>query len=213
MNFDSFPDAVSKVVMNILKNEVHTIKPAKILTVNYKNATALIKPLTKTKFADGRQQEEPEAMEVPLFILNGNAGKAKITMPVKPNDLCFLLYSDRDFGGFLRSDGKSVADSHDRTPFGRNPIGALVGLFTQATPVEIDPENIIIKNESTTLKITPKGETILEGNLTVNGTIKATQTISSDVDVTAGLTNISLLTHTHGGVTSGSSSTLPPNPT
>ena len=211
MSFDPFPDAVAKVVMNILKNEVHTIKPAKILTVNYKKGTASIKPLTKTKFADGRQMEEIEAMDVPLFINSGNGGLARISMPVKPNDTCWLLYSDRDYGNFLISDGKTVTDSHDRTPFGRKPIGAIVGLFTQATAVEIDPDNISVVNGKTTMKVTPNSEVIVEGNLKVTGEILASKTIRSDLDVTAGINNTSLIQHTHGGVESGGSSTLPPN--
>lgn len=211
MNLDPFPDAVNMVVMSVLKNEVHTIKPAKLVNVNYKNGTALVKPLTVTKFADGRQMEEIEAMDVPLFILSGNAGTAKISMPVKPNDNCWLLYSDRDYGNFLNSDGKTVVNSTDRTPFGRKPIGAIVGLFTQANPVEIDPDNILVQNGSTSMKVTPKSEVIIDANLIVNGQIKATQDIKSDTDVKAGATDISLTTHTHGGVTTGGSSTLPPN--
>lgn len=52
----------------------------------------------------------------------------------------------------------------------------------------------------------------LDGKLEVNGTIKATETITSDMEVVAGPTMVHLTTHIHSGVTSGPATTAPPVP-
>lgn len=52
----------------------------------------------------------------------------------------------------------------------------------------------------------------LEGNLKVTGTIDATDTITSDIEVVAGPVPVHLTTHIHPGVTSGPATTAPPQP-
>lgn len=66
----------------------------------------------------------------------------------------------------------------------------------------------IVGDSKMTGNVTIEGETSHTGNVSVDGQITATGEIKSDVDVKA--TAISLLAHTHGGVTPGSGSTGAP---
>lgn len=59
-----------------------------------------------------------------------------------------------------------------------------------------------------TARIEADGGITLAGDVTITGDVNVTGTVAADGDVTAGL--ISLTTHVHGGVTTGTQSTSPP---
>lgn len=137
-------ESLEQMVFSILRDNVSTIKPAVITKVDYDNCTANAKPLTKTLWRDDIQTELDPVQDVPLLMLSG--GNARITVPIKKGDNCYIIYSDRNISNLLDSRGNLPVDCEDRRPFGNYPIGILCGWFTTPNAKEFDKENIVIEN-------------------------------------------------------------------
>lgn len=211
MNSTMFEDAIELVVFSLLKNNVHTIKPAVIDSVDYDECYVSATPLTKSKRKDDLQIEFPQAMEVPIIILGGNAGEATVTVPVKAGDNCLILYSDREFSNLLDTDGSTAVDTEEYKPFGYYPIAALCGFFTRPNAKGISSENVEINNGTTNIVIAPSGEVTINAsaattncNLTVNGSITATDTITSGSTITSGADVVATTNVTAAGSVTGS---------
>lgn len=198
--------------------DVQTNIPAVVTSVNYGNGTLSAKPLIKTKKKGGQMYEEPMVHDVPILTVAGNAGKAKMTFPIKVGDKVVLIMANRDTGTLLNSSGGSIVEPEMDKPLGWYPIGAHACLFVEADANDIDPENIIIKNDKAKFTITNSSTKIetaggsaelkASGELDVNGA-----KISPDGQITtASGVNLDLFfqdynLHKHSGVQTGSSNT------
>ena len=98
------PELFRNSVLGVLKQNLHFIKPASVVSVNYKDNSVEVKPLTTTRWKDGLIAETPIMKDVPLIVNYGNQGSAAITVPVKRGDTGLLLFSDRNYGGLLDED-------------------------------------------------------------------------------------------------------------
>lgn len=198
--------------------DVQTNIPAVVTSVNYGNGTLSAKPLIKTKKKGGQMYEEPMVHDVPILTAAGNTGKAKMTFPIKVGDKVVLIMANRDTGTLLSSSGGSIVEPEMDKPLGWYPIGAHACLFVEADANDIDPENIIIKNDKTKFTITNSSTKIetaggsaelkSSGELNVNGAkISPTgkMTTSSGVDLDDLYNDYQL--HKHSGVQTGSSNT------
>lgn len=198
--------------------DVQTNIPAVVTSVNYGNGTLSAKPLIKTKKKGGQMYEEPMVHDVPILTAAGNTGKAKMTFPIKVGDKVVLIMANRDTGTLLNSSGGSIVEPEMDKPLGWYPIGAHACLFVEADANDIDPENIIIKNDKAKFTITNSSTKIetaggsaelkASGELDVNGA-----KISPDGQITtaAGVNMDSFYNdyqnHRHSGVQTGSSNT------
>lgn len=198
--------------------DVQTNIPAVVTSVNYGNGTLSAKPLIKTKKKGGQMYEEPMVHDVPILTAAGNTGKAKMTFPIKVGDKVVLIMANRDTGTLLNSSGGSIVEPEMDKPLGWYPIGAHACLFVEADANDIDPENIIIKNEKAKFTITNSSTKIetaggsaelkASGELNVNGAkISPTgkMTTSSGVDLDDLYNDYQI--HKHSGVQAGSSNT------
>lgn len=198
--------------------DVQTNIPAVVTSVNYGNGTLSAKPLIKTKKKGGQMYEEPMVHDVPILTAAGNTGKAKMTFPIKVGDKVVLIMANRDTGTLLNSSGGSIVEPEMDKPLGWYPIGAHACLFVEADANDIDPENIIIKNDKAKFTITNSSTKIetaggsaelkASGELNVNGA-----KISPDGQITtASGVNLDLFfqdynLHKHSDVQTGSSNT------
>ena len=98
----------------------------------------------------------------------------------------------------------SITDQNRLTLYGKTAVD-IKGTSGGAVTITIYDNSVIITKATT---IT--GNVTINGNLTVNGNITSTGTIRAAVDMIIGIYNF--LTHHHGGVMSGPSTTLPPTP-
>lgn len=208
--------------------DFHTQLPATITAVNSRSIDCL--PLVKTKYSDGRQLAYEELFDVPLLVLSANKGKTAIKMPVKVGDIVLVFFSERELGDFDTSNGVA-SDSDSLDTHGLFPVGAFPCIFTSAVGEDIDPNNIIIQNETSSLEIEPNGKitATTQSEYIVNAskaTFNCPVEVTGSVDIT-GVTNMNggaVVTggitddgvdigsaHTHGGVQSGTDSTGAPN--
>lgn len=210
--------------------DIHTVKPGVVTKVN--DFTVDVKPLTTTKYRDGTQLPLPTLEDVPLMINSGGMGNARITMPIKEGDPVVVLSSDRDYDNLRSSEitKDSIFPGQEINPLSLNPIMAIPCFFTEPQGTPIDKDNVVVENGST--KITVKFDGNVEINteqsfdvtasqINFNGPVSMSDTLDVSGDTTIGGTmeasvvtdgTIDLALHTHGGVTSGTSSTGPSQP-
>ena len=74
-------------------SEIHTAIPAKIISFDAATCTAVVKPTLMCYTADDGLLEYPLITGVPVFM--PRAGSAQITYPVKADDSCLLIFSER----------------------------------------------------------------------------------------------------------------------
>ncbi len=222
-------DTINMAITNAMAN-MHTAAIAKVTKVNSKLINC--KPVVNRN-VNGKDIELPEFIDVPLITLQG--GGLYITFPVKEGDYVFLIFNERCYDNWYSGD--DFVQPLEYRMHDYSDGFAISGVNPQASLKEIPTANITISGNvdhtgdyTQTGNYTITGNIIVNGNLTVNGntictgTIAAanytglsgapvtstvdfttTGTITGQTDVSSG--GISLKTHTHGGVTTGSGST------
>ncbi len=152
--------------------DIRSSVPAKVLHVDYKRSSVRVKPLIKVFIDRDRVMELPETVDLPLFIVSGNDGKAGITMPVKEGDIGELTYADQDTSDWLSGDGKNIIEKPSETSSRENlstggtmyPLSFKVGLYTRQKPLEIDPANVVIFNEKAISIYYPDGKVVTKND-------------------------------------------------
>ncbi len=201
--------------------DVHTALPAKITSVDYAGARVSVLPLVKTKIGVNKSVAYPELSGVPLVIMSGNAGKARITFPVQAGDTVIVLFSERDPTNMLASTGTDVAEPVQSGYLGLYPIGIIPCISTSSGAKPISNQDIVIENDKGSAVFKPDG-TINLKNESFNGTILPNgnfiingATITPDGNViTKNGVNLddfyqAYLKHIHSGVQSGGSNSGP----
>lgn len=221
MNPDRFTTTLGDLITSKLA-DVHTSVPAKITAVNYGNGTASAQPLVKTVVGTSKTIPYPELKDIPIVVSSGNAGKSKITFPIKPGDTVLVVFSERDPSNFLQSSGENLSNPQQNTYLGLFPIAIIPCLSAGATVSAIDSENIIIQNELSVITLKPDGTLIFgngilnleakpDGNFVVNGakiTPEGNVVTKNGVDLDAFYQKF--LIHEHSGVQSGGDNSGPP---
>lgn len=163
-------------------SEIHTAMPAKIISFDASTCTAVVKPTLMYYTADDELLEYPLITGVPVFM--PRAGSAQITYPVKADDSCLLIFSERSIDEWL---GKGASDNHDPRQYDLTDAFAFVGMCPAQS---ISAENVELINSGTKISVTPGNTVNITGNVNIQGTV----TVSGDV-IGGG---ISLIGHTHG---------------
>lgn len=160
-----------------LMRHVHTIKPAVVTSVDLQKNKLSAKILTATKYQDGTIHKFSDVEDVPFFILAGNAGTARITIPPTEGDNVIILFSDRDYNQLLTSDGQDVSEPTEIRTHEFYPILALPDFFTDSTAKQIEEGKIVIENGVSSIKldvlgnleiVAPVSTTITTPSLTIN---------------------------------------------
>lgn len=145
-----------------------------------------------------------EIQDIPFSYISG--ANFSIQVPIQAGDICILLCNDTDLDNFMNNSGQEPAFSEDI--HGLSGCIALVGLKNLSTAIsDYITNGIRIKYNSTTLEITGSGIST-NSSLTVSGSITASGDIKATGDIVAG--TISLKSHKHSGVQTGSGTTGAP---
>lgn len=179
----------------------------------------------------------PELHDVPVVFPRG--GGATLTFPIKAGDECLIVFGCRSIDAWWQNGGIQ-APSDSRT-HDLSDAFVLVGPMSQAnkisgistdkvqlrsddgsTYIELDPAGQIINakapggmkidapNVEFTGNVKIDGDSHIEGDSQVDGDEHVDGTVTADTDVVGG--GISLKTHPHSGVQSGSDESGPPVP-
>lgn len=132
--------------------DIHTGLRARVVDVDISIPSATVQPLVTTNFDDGTVEAYPAVFDVPLTMPSANAGKARLTLPVKAGDIVGLTFSERNEG-----------DSNDTTTHGMFPGWAIIGVHSDGNTMPIHPDNVELWNDKVHFSMTPDGDFTLEG--------------------------------------------------
>ena len=171
-----------------LAASIHVGALVRVIDFNPVRMTVNVRPIVQTGDTTGSQ-----VLGVPVA---GTRGGGFIFRPVyQPGDIGVVLYLDHDMDEAMARGGDAISNTERR--HSDNDAVFVGGLVTGNRLMPALPSGIVMATEDggTYLAVGAGGITI-KGNVTVDG------------DVTAG--GISLVNHTHPGVTTGGDNTEPP---
>lgn len=192
--------------------EINTCLPAKIISYDYKNKKASVKPSINVVYNDGEVLEMPIINNVP--VLHPSTSKAKIIFPVSVGDSVVLIFAQRSLEEWLKNGNNSTPD--DPRMFDLTDAIAILGLdpFSSSIDVNSSDELVIDCNQS---RITMKPSSVVDikattinidsTNVSITGKLTA-QNIEANSNMkssTATIGGKNFASHIHSGVTSGSS--------
>jgi len=207
-----------------LKAEIWTALPGIVQSFDPAKMTVVVQPTIQALWRDplGVQtwQTMPLCLDVPVIFPSG--GGCTITFPITSGDECLLIFASRCIDAWWQSGGVGVQAElrmHDLSdgfclPGPRSQPRVLSGVSTSAVQIRSDDGSAFIEIEaggSHAISVQTVGAVTVDAaqatincNLTVNGTITATNLITPTV--------ASYNTHRHSGVIPGGGSTNIPLP-
>jgi len=190
-------------LQNMVQNEIaniHTSCPGTILSFDGRFAT--VKPFLQYKSEDGRIVDYPVISNVLVQFPASNGGQCSVTFPIKSGDQVTLLFAERSLDDFL-----SGGVSEDNRKYDLTDAVAIPGLFNSGVPAAQKYSNdVCITNGNATIRLTPSGEIILQGQKLTMNTTDGSTINGGDLTVNG----VSVTKHVHGGVEPGGGSTGQP---
>ncbi|QEQ94904.1 hypothetical protein pEaSNUABM56_00105 [Erwinia phage pEa_SNUABM_56] len=151
-------DAAMGLFINKTLREFHTNVRGTVVDVDYSVPSVTVQPNASTEFSDGTIDAYPAVFDVPLQMPSGNAGKARLTMPIKAGDQVGLSFSERNEGS-----------KTDMSTHGLFAGWAVSQIFSDGNAIAIDPDNVELWNDKVHFSLTPEGDYTLTGPV---GTLK-----------------------------------------
>lgn len=190
-------DTLMLAVDNALAN-MHTATIAKITAVN--TTTINCRPVIN-RLVLGVSIALPEFIEVPPLFMQG--GSSYTAHPIAVGDYCLLVFTERCFDRWYH--GQDFQPPLELRMHDYSDGLAIVGLNPLAGAINIP--TVIQQTGDTNQdgEYTHQGNMTRVGNLVITGDIICTGSISATEDVSAG--SVSLSSHVHSGVTTGSNNT------
>lgn len=186
-----------KIFLNLQK-----VLPGIVQSYNRQTNRAVVKPAITGVASRGQKIPKDSLIDIPVFSMSG--GGIVMSFPVKAGDKGWLIANDRNISIFKQNLEESAPNDYRKHCF--NDSFFLPDKINDLHIGEEDEGAIVITTEDGAAKfslkpegITITGRTVINGDLAVNGSV----TVSGDV--TAG--GISLQSHTHSGVETGSGNT------
>lgn len=187
--------------------KVHTTTIGIIESFDASKQIAVVQPaIKKIVVIENREtityttENHPLLVNVPIVFPGG--GDWFMTFPVKKGDECLIFSMERSIGKWKKNGGVQDPSNYKRKLSFKDAV-AMVGIQSQASSLPnfntTEPE---LRNRAGDIKLT-MGSTGMKlvGNLEVEGTVTATDAISSDGEVTANAgipaTASKLSTHVH----------------
>ena len=194
----SLPQLLRSAIRSEL-TELHVCMPGRIDKYDTKTGLATVKPTLARRFR-GRTEatEYPVIPRVP--VIQPRTAVARINFPVKPGDLCLLVFADRNIENWIASDGAAPKEVNDVRMHDLSDAYAILGAYPEkiAAPSK-NPDALSIEvNAGTKIALT-------------NGSVEILSLFDDIlVELDVILTNVQALTV--GGVLSGgSASSVPVN--
>lgn len=178
-------EALTKTITNRIFSTLNVCLPATVIKYNDTNNTVSLQPAIQAVLTDNSFKTLPQLLNVPVLELGGNGLSIKI--PLKAGDTGIVIFCDRDITLFKQEKKNTQPNTlrkHDLAD----------GIFVPMRFGNAGSSNVLIQNDdgSTQLEITSSGINV-KGNITVDGTITATDVSTNSV--------ASLNTHIHSGGT------------
>lgn len=223
------PERMTEQVFSTRQAMMWTALPAIIKSFDPVALTCEVQPAIKAKYVD--ELYNVKTVSLPLLVdcpvVFPHAGGCSMTFPIKAGDECLVVFSSRGIDLWWQQGGEQPPPEprmHDLSD-GFVILGVwsqpkrLGSVSTARVELRSDDHQAVVSihpsthevTVETTGKLTAKadGNTTLTSPLvTINGDIKLNGKMTATGDVSGG--GISLMSHVHGGVSSGGSTTGAP---
>jgi hypothetical protein len=200
LNQNEVVDAFQGMVRNEIAS-IHTAAPGTIVSYDSATGLASVQPSLQFKVPDGRVLDMPVIIGVPVQWPSGMGGKASVTFPLQSGDSVLLVFAERALDDWLKG-----GESDDPRKFDLTDAFAIPCVWPGEATVggAAYPDDVCLAYGDNSLRITSGGAI----NIAAAGGVSITGDVVVSGDLTAG--GISLKSHVHSGVESGSSSTGSP---
>lgn len=201
----SLGGAFRAILKKWLQGSVDGMLPATVIAADAKREYATVQPLIMVLGTNGSTTSRAQIAKVPIF--NAGAGGFVLSFPIKPGDLGWIIASDRDISLYLQSNKEAPPNTGRLHTFND-------GLFVpdaarQWVLADEDADNAVWQSLDGVTKVALGADKITITHPTlVEVHCPLVHVIGGDVKADG----ISLKTHTHSGVTTGSGDTGPPVP-
>ncbi|WP_338330463.1 Gp138 family membrane-puncturing spike protein [Commensalibacter sp. Nvir] len=201
--------------------------PCKVKQVNREKGLVSVTPQIQYVDPTGKGYSRGTYHNLPILSLGG--GGFSLNFPIAVGDLGWILACDRDVHAFLKDKTEGPPPTYRKHSFASalfvpdmfNQVklqadstnGVVLQKTDGSTRIVVKDGNITLVTSGDTHIKADKGVTI-DANVQINGTLHVTKdaqidgSVSASKDVKAG--SISLTSHVHGGVQSGSGTTGQP---
>lgn len=196
-------------MMKKLQSGLRVALPGIIQSFNSDTVTCEVQPALRGQrtTSDGKTVSValPLLVDVPVIFPRG--GGCTLTFPVNKGDECLVVFADRCIDFWWQNGG--VQETVDPRMHDLSDAIAIVGPMSQREKIgAISRDSAQLRTDDGTAFIeiaTGGAVTITSPQVTINGPLQVNGEIHSSGDQTAG--GISQMTHRHGGVQGGSSTT------
>lgn len=196
-----------RFVITSLLMRMQTAMPVRVLAVSNNGEVAAagtvdVLPLVQTAQADGTSQPHHPIYGVPYMRVQGGANA--IIMDPQVGDIGIAVFCSRDISG-VKADPSSP---HGEPPSSARAYDWSDAIYLGAVMWGV-PENYVrFPSDGSIELVSPVKVRLSAPEIELDGPVTATSTVNAATDVVGG--GISLKTHVHSGVTTGSGSSGPP---
>lgn len=190
-----FVESVNKVAKKTV-SQIHTAVPAVITAFDAGKGLATVQPKAKFKKPNGETMDYPSIGGVPVVFPQSQ--NVTIAFPIKAGDNCLLVFGEKALDYWLY--GKETATELNFDLSNAIAIPSLATVGNATMQMACDEDAAVVQAGDTVLKV--KSDAVyIKGDLKVDGKITAKDDVLANE-------RISLVNHTHGG-DSGGSTTKP----
>ncbi len=145
--------------------DVHVSMPGKVDTYDHTQQKADIKPLLRKKYTvnGGTVVEIPVIPGVPVQCPAANNGAAYIHLPLKPDDLGLIIFTDRSIDTWLSGDGE-ITSPNDPRHHDLSDAIFIPGIRPFKQPLSnTSADNFILQNGPMRIELDPSGKISITG--------------------------------------------------
>jgi hypothetical protein len=159
---DEFTPSLAQVIRDSIDAKLldtHTCMPGQVVKYDSSKNMVDVQPVLKITYENGDVNPLPVITNVPVQFLR--SGKAFISVPIKAGDYVTLVFAERSLDIWASQGG--VVDPDDVRKHHLTDAIALPGVYPFSDPAPAHEDNILIKNDTSEIQLTPDGKFILKG--------------------------------------------------
>lgn len=150
---------------------IHTSFPAKITRINDNNTVDVL-PLVATMLGDNSIKPYQEIFDVRMQTYACQLGDVFISLPIRVNDLVWVMVSERDVSSLMETDGSITVAPNTKQTHDLSDCFAIPAFFPDKLAKQFDKDALVIANKDTKI-IVRKGSIKVEGSLSTTENLSA----------------------------------------
>ncbi len=214
------PEEMMRMAFDGVQSALWTAMPGIVQSFDPAAMTCTVQPaitaLVRNEAGEVSELALPLLLDCPVVFPGG--GGCTLTFPIKEGDECLVVFGARCIDSWWQlggMQGQAELRMHDLSDG-----FVLPGVRSQPRAFDVDTDATQLRSDdgSTFIQLDPTAQTVvvtapsgatINANVTINGDLHVTGTVTADVDVIGGGKH--LKTHTHSGVQPGGGTSGPPS--